>query len=189
MRWSYDGHEWQFSPVDFEAWTSPPPFFSGLARHEVSEILDSGFEPPFARELFREAWSQKEMNPRSALVIGVAALETGIKELIVGLFPETTWLVRNLPSPPINRILIEYFPLLQINNQRLRCPSTEMIKGIQKWILKRNELSHGKSAEIDVDELTNLLLLVSDLLYVCDYARGFDWALELVRPQTRQCLV
>ena len=30
--------------------------------------------------------------------------------------------------------------------------------------------------------------LVSDLLYAGDYARGFDWALELIQPETRKAL-
>jgi hypothetical protein len=63
-----------------------------------------------------------------------------------------------------------------------------MIQEVQKWIGRRNDLSHGKSTDLEIDELTEFLMLVSDILYVCDYAKGFDWEFELIRPQTRQAL-
>jgi len=188
MEWSLDGQEWRHSPVDFIAWMGRPPFVSGLARPDINKIVVSEYAPPFARELLREAWSEENKNPRSALVIGIAALETGIKDLIIALIPETEWLIRNLPSPPVHRILGDYLPLLRAKHQRVLCPSPEMVKEVQKWIGIRNELSHGKAADINVDELTKFLLLVSDLLYAVDYARGFDWALELIQPETRKSL-
>jgi hypothetical protein len=188
MEWSLDGQEWRQSPVDFVAWMGRPPFVSGLAGPDINAILLSDDAPPFARELLREAWSEENKNPRSALVIGIAALETGIKDLIIGLIPETEWLIRNLQSPPVHRMLGEYLPLLRAKNQRVLCPSPEMVEEVQKWIGIRNELSHGKAADINVEKLTKFLLLVSDLLYAVDYARGFDWALELIQPETRKAL-
>jgi hypothetical protein len=169
-------------------WMGQPPIIFRSNRSKIDERLLNECAPPFARELFREAWSQKYTNPRSALVIGVAALETGVKDLIVELSPQSTWLIRHLPSPPIYRILSEYFPLLRTNNERVLPPTSEMVKQVRNWIDRRNELSHGKSPEINAEDLTDFLTLVSDLLYMCDYARGFDWALELIRPQTRQTL-
>jgi len=50
-------------------------------------------------------------------------------------------------------------------------------------------LSHGKAADVTVEELTKFLLLVSDLLYAGYYTRGFDWALELIQPEARKALV
>jgi len=188
MEWSLDGQEWRFSPVDFVVWMGHPPFVSGLARPDINEILLSEYASPLARELLREAWSEENKNPRSSLVIGIAALETGIKDLIIALIPETEWLIRNLPSPPVHRMLGEYLPLLRAKNQRVLCPTPEMVEQVQKWIGRRNKLSHGKAADISVDELRKFLLLVSDLLYAGDYARGFDWALELIQPETRKAL-
>jgi len=188
MEWSLGGQEWRHSPVDVVAWMGRPPFVSGLARPDINEILLSPYAPPFARELLREAWSEENKNPRSALVIGIAALETGVKDLIIALVPETEWLIRNLPSPPVFRMLGEYLPELRVKNQRVLCPSPEMAQEVRKWINRRNDLSHGKSADINVDELTKFLLLVSDLLYAGDYAMGFDWALELIQPETRKAL-
>ena len=85
-------------------------------------------------------------------------------------------------------MLGEYLPLLRAKNQRVLCPTPEMVEEVQKWIGRRNKLSHGKAADISVDELREFLLLVSDLLYAGDYARGFDWALELIQPETRKAL-
>ena len=114
--------------------------------------------------------------------------KTGVKDLIIDLLPNTEWLVRYLHSPPIHRILSDYFPQLRANNRRVLCPPPEMVQEIQKWIGRRNELSHGKSTDIDIDKLTDFLMLVSDILYVCDYAKGVHWAKQLIRPQILQAL-
>ena len=188
MQWSLDGEEWRFSPVNIKVWMGQPPIIFRSNSSKIDERLLNESPLPFARELFREAWSQKYTNPRSALVIGVAALETGVKDLIVELFPQGACVVRHLPSPPIYKILREYFPLLRTDNDRILPPTSEMVKQVRNWIDRRNELSHGKSPDINADDLTDFLKLVSDLLYVCDYARGFDWALDLIQPQTRQAL-
>jgi hypothetical protein len=96
--------KWRLSPVNAETWMGHPPFISGLAKPDFDKILQSEYAPPFARKLFRETYSQKDIHPRSPLVIGVAALETRLKDLIIDLFPDIKWLVRHLPSPPIHRI-------------------------------------------------------------------------------------
>jgi len=51
-------------------------------------MIKPGAEEPLGRQLFREAWSEREMHPRSALVvIGVAAAEVGFKRLVGSLVP------------------------------------------------------------------------------------------------------
>jgi hypothetical protein len=60
-------------------------------------MVEAGDREPVALQLFREAWELKRSNPRSALAIGIAAAEIGVKDLIASLIPNALWLVT--PSP------------------------------------------------------------------------------------------
>lgn len=154
----------------------------------IKELVDEGKNEPLSHELFREAWNQKDLNLRSALVIGITALETGIKDLISELVPDAEWLIKNIPSPPITKILEEYFPNLPVKSQmsgKTLCPSKEMISEIKKWNNQRNDIVHGKKIDIDFNKLKEFLLLVRDLLYLFDYYRGEEWALENIRDTTK----
>jgi hypothetical protein len=55
-------------------------------------------------------------------------------------------------------------PLLRVNHQRGLCPSTEMVKEVQKWIFRRNELNLASPWTERSMKLTKFLMLVSDLL-------------------------
>ena len=48
--------------------------------HQVSDVLAAAHGEPIGHELIREAFDNVPMNPRSALLIGVSALETGLKD-------------------------------------------------------------------------------------------------------------
>ena len=77
--------------IDTTTWR-PMPFEGTIIVHdlarlyltdstvgEVQSLLDAGELEPLAHALFREAWGQRHDNPRSSLLIGMAAVEIGIK--------------------------------------------------------------------------------------------------------------
>lgn len=189
MLWSADGVDWKMTPTNFVAdMTARPVHFWKDNEADIQEFIDNGRDEPLSQELFREAWHQKGLNPRSALVIGTTALETGIKDLIAELIPDSEWLIKNVPSPPIHRIFKEYFPRLPVKAKfegKTLFPSEDIIKEVEKWNKRRNEIVHGKKIDLDFDKLKEFLLLVRDLLYLCDYSRGEKWALENIRESMR----
>jgi hypothetical protein len=75
---------------------------------EIVRLVEEGKEEPVAHQLFREAWALRDSNPASALVIGMAAAELGVKELIGALVPNAQWLAKEIPSPSLVKILREY---------------------------------------------------------------------------------
>lgn len=141
--------------------------------------------------MFREAWTQVDLNPRSALAIGISALEAGLKELISDLVPGAEWLARNAPTPPVVNILREYLPLLparaKISGQVLSPPEA-VIKAIVSGVQRRNRLVHGALPEVELGEVKKLLTAVRDVLWLCDYYRGLEWALDHLSPETRAAL-
>jgi len=87
----------------------------------VEKMFSTGAEQPLYHDLFREAWQSKENNPRSSLVMAMAAAETALKTTAVDLYKNagTTWLFENLPSPPIDRMLRDYIQLLPARKKDL----------------------------------------------------------------------
>jgi hypothetical protein len=47
---------------------------------------------------------------------------------------------------------------------------------------------HGNPENVEPDDLKELLLVVRDVLWLCDYYRGAKWAIDYLRPQTRAAL-
>jgi hypothetical protein len=190
MRWSLDGSSWRLAPADAVMWDERPAFLHDWLRDDIDTLLRQGLREPLGQELFREAWAQKYSNPRSSLAIGVSALEAGIKELIADLIPDAAWLAKNAPTPPVYKLLKNYLPELpareKVNDQVLI--PRKLLKTIDDWVEVRNRMVHGNPENVEPDDLKELLLVVRDVLWLCDYYRGSKWAVDYLRPQTRTAL-
>lgn len=100
--WSLDGREWYLLPGNSGVRMLVVPTLDVTERTEgeLQALVDSHSEEPVAHQLLREAMDVRNSNRRSSLVIGVAALEVGVKNTISELLPGAEWLVTNMPSPP-----------------------------------------------------------------------------------------
>ena len=186
--YSSDGDKWfQYSEVrklEFLVGEVTHSIYSKNVKiDEIVRKVEAGAEEPLARQLFREASSQIGVNPRSALVIGVAALEVGLKGLIVALVPGTDWLRR-----PLSQILRENLPTLPVRAKLIDggaiTPPPELIKRIEDAIKHRNEVVHaGKPAPVR-EELAVLLRAISDFLWMCDINLGEHWATKHISRET-----
>ena len=135
LRWRFDRHAaifhesadgFKFS-FDHKAWHNMPsrvdPFnaraldsirgreFGEEEAAALSKELLSGSAEPLAHALWREAWDLRLRSPRSSLLVGFTAAETGLKRHIVRMLPVTKNLVMAMPSPPIKN-LIDYIDVL-----------------------------------------------------------------------------
>jgi hypothetical protein len=112
--WSFDGHV--FLPTPSAHRTYVEAFGTLMADavelQDVLALVNNGKSEPLGHTLLREAWEQRHANPRSALVIGLAAAEVGLKECMSDLVPHARWLAENVPSPPLVSMLQDYVPLL-----------------------------------------------------------------------------
>jgi len=79
---------------------------------EVQRLLDADLDMPVGHELLVEAGEYAFASPRSSLVLSLAALEVGFKDLVGKLVPGAAWLVAEVPSPPLERMLRDYLPSL-----------------------------------------------------------------------------
>lgn len=183
--YSYDNINWKSFPngVYADIKMHVPLKISDKLKEEIHNFVSNGFNEPIGHELFREAWEQRRSNPRSSLVVGIAAAEIGIKKTIIDLVPDSEWLITNIQSPSIERILREYIPYLKdksvIKTDIL--PSDELIGKIKKGVTIRNRTSHIDPPLITYGSLEEILNAIKDLLWILDYYRGFEWALYYVK--------
>src|SRR5215217_1204096 len=87
--WSFDAEQWYAFPshslsklqVHVELLPTTTVHVTDNVKADTEALLSGGHTEPLSHALFREAWMEHERkNPRSALVIGVAALEAGLKK-------------------------------------------------------------------------------------------------------------
>lgn len=190
LHWSRDGSSWHPMPSDIEAHISAhvSQKVSDRVVEETRNLVTAGLASPLHRDLFREASYQRHSNPRSAVVIGMAAAETGIKWLIGTLVPNAEWLAVNVPSPPLVKILKEYLPALPARcnfEGTVKAPPPSVLETLKKGIDIRNRLAHAGAAPPSTATVDEILDAVHDLLSLLEFYAGTRWALELMRPAIR----
>lgn len=151
---------------------------------EVAALATSDAREPLPHQLLREAWNLHYRNPRGSLVIGVAAAEVGLKQLIAILVPYSRWLVEELPLPPLVSMMKNYLPELPIRAQverNRRCPK-HLRTALDAAVTERNAVVHR-----GIDPSVNLrqtLIAVREFLYLLDLYAGQAWAASHLSEET-----
>ncbi len=194
LEWSLDNKTWHHIPAI--PWSRPAEHTEMLKvtdeiGSDVEQLVRDDIREPLGHELFYEAMHLRPDSQRSALVLGIAAVEVGLKQCISILAPHTDWLIRNLPSPPIVKILQEYLPTLPAKNTvqgKVLPPPKRIIDEIRKGVELRNKVVHSKVEPLKYETLRDILWAVRDLLWLFDYYAGHAWAWDYINPDTRRAL-
>lgn len=193
MAWSYDGTSWKIVPqniqMNFSGFAEPP--IPQDASQEVSKIVKEGFTEPVGHELYREARFLSSNNPRSSVVVAIAAIEVGIKECIGALVPNSQWLVSNIASPPIVRILTEYLPQLPAKNKikgEVLPPPRQIIDILKKGVSIRNNITHKGGPAPKHHTIEEIFSAVKDTLWLLDFYSGHQWAFKYISREVREKL-
>jgi len=185
FQWSSDASDWAPMPSDTRTsvWVLKGFDISASGLTQLVEIFGSGKIEPFAHELIREARSLLLSAPRSALLIAIASLETGLKAYLNDLIPNSDVLLNRMQSPPILTLIQEVIPELCKIRQR---PSEyfpfnkENKDYLKKWVRQRNDVAHGKNVRLDSEKLDGFIMFSADFLYLLDYHMGCAWAREFL---------
>jgi hypothetical protein len=194
LSWSRDKYFWHPAPSSFSIRildTSSTVRISEEAKEDIKNIIKEKQQEPVHHELFREAWGQRNGNPRSSLVTGLSALEVAIKVTIGSLIPGTSWLVENLPSPPVTRLLSEYLPNLPaVNtiNGKVLPPPKPIIELIKKAVNIRNQIAHIGGKSPNDQTLDQILEAIRDVIWLLDYYCGHAWAYSHISKETKLAL-
>jgi hypothetical protein len=153
----------------------------------IRELWDLGANQPVAHELLCEARRlAADGAHRGALVIAATAVETGVKDHIGRLRPHTQWILGNLPSPPVHKLLGKYIPEMHASVDSVS--NWKHLEGLwtrcQKLTEARNGTTH-KGALVSIDELEAHLETAADVLYVLDVLAGHSWARQRVSEKVR----
>jgi hypothetical protein len=185
--WSFDGINWHAMPTTISARISSRRWLrvDDVVRREVTATVRQGYSEPVAHELYREAWGQERgRNLHGAMLLGISAAEVGIKQCIATLAPDTAWMVENIQTPPIARMLREYIPALlsklDLHNKTVPPPDS-IVNTIHKGTTIRNKITHGGLYTLTSDTVRETLLAVYDLLWILDYYTGHNWAIHNLR--------
>ncbi len=191
--WSFNGRTWKEMPraLDFSTSIDIIPNIYGAELKKINSLIKNQDTEPLGHELFLEAWGQRFDNPRSSLVVGIVSAEVGLKQCIANLVPDARWLVDELPSPPLRKMVAEYVPMLparlKIENKVLGLPK-KVKKALTDGVELRNKTIHVGSDAPSRIELEELLLSVLDLLYLLDYYCGYEWAINNIRSETLEAM-
>lgn len=189
LSWSFDGSDWKaiMGVGGVDAWDS----FSLVPMDEqpqtaVLALLEADESEPLGHELLREAEGLcRTGGQRSAFVVALMAAEVGVKNFITELVPETDWLLTNIPSPPLIKLIQEQLPLVKAKcdfDGKVLPPTKDMCETLKKAVNMRNDIVHKGRHEKVGERLWKVIDTVRDLLYLLDYYRGHRWALDLVMP-------
>ena len=199
LEWSDDRYKWYLVSDNLYAQLS-----FGIASHcwtpelmlAIETMVKEHQDEPEVRELFLEATSIRSGSPRSALVLGVAAAEIGLKRFIIERLPQTEWLLMNVPSPPIEKILEYMFPLAVGNGAYIRVGAEErapfmpksIVSELRKAIQLRNKLVHVGEIAPNSTTIDKILQAINDFLNLLDAYGGVRWALSNVSVEAHAAI-
>jgi hypothetical protein len=111
MRWSFDGRRWYGAPspvVERRTLGSAGLELNEDALRVVDHLWTTSVAEPLSRQLLLEAVALRWKNPGAAWILAVAAAEVGVKEFASRDRPSEAWLLQEIQSPPLDRILWDY---------------------------------------------------------------------------------
>lgn len=184
MLWSKDSDDWRHFPPSkpraigvriLNEWKS-----EGIIP-EVCELIEQGKRWPVAMEMWQEAWNMLPTARRSAVVLGIGALEVAVKEFVGHASPKARWLAMHSQSPPVLQMLCEYLPALSCRSTK---PPKHIRKLLDKGIRLRNEIVHRGADVHSVEDVVRLLEAVEETIWLLEWSKGFDRAWYFISPKT-----
>lgn len=185
LRWSMDGNSWEPVPGVAGAEASHASSLRDVKEPiygQISEMLAKDRSQPLGHELLRESiMLRRSGGERSAFVVAVMAAEVGVKQCLIDLLPQTEWLLTNIQSPPLPRLIEELLPTVPIRGDGKRkvfpVPDS-LLKAIKSACGIRNDIVHKGNHPLAAERLNEVIQAVRDLLYRLDYLQGDQWAVE-----------
>jgi hypothetical protein len=192
--WSTDGVGWHALRLSrsLKASLGPQLRLQESVGEALEALVDQGAREPLGREIWHVATTAE---PRTAVILAVTAVEVELKRLIGDCVPHSDWLVTNLPTPPIVRIIEEYLPKI-IEMSPETAPPRWLTRNLRTAVSRRNSFTHGGAESSDrwsspgllPEEVAKHLTAASDLLWLFDLYRGHAWVTDYLSEETKAAL-
>ncbi len=193
LYWGLKGNELQFvkERAKEQSFTSPPGItWSDSDRDDILALWADGSSEPLGHELLREARQLAGASSRSSLLVAASALEVGVKRYLAARLPGTDWLMENVPSPPVDKMLRQFVPLVtSCSPETLKnWPNLgSRFKIVTHYIEQRNKIAHQGNPTIEL-RLRDFIAVVEDFLFIFDVLSGHEWAKQNVSAETQKLL-
>jgi hypothetical protein len=107
FEWSLDGNSWWPVPYDLiarldryaEAINPSPVLGEASTDGKLSDLLAAGLDEPAGHAILREAWSLWNRSPSTSLILGMTAVEIGVKQCVAILSPRYCLASAGGPDP------------------------------------------------------------------------------------------
>ena len=189
MSFSIDGNKWNIIPPGIKVHTHAAAILQAPERISLSikKLIKSDQDQPSGHQLYREAQFLRNTNPRISIVVAISALEVAVKECISKLNPSSHWLLENLPSPDVRKLINEYIPKLLFETTLGKVlPLPKFLNDtLRKGIQIRNQVAHLGSQAPSRESTDKILSAVQDTLWLLDFCSEHDWAIEYISKDTR----
>jgi hypothetical protein len=197
LYWRTKEGDYPIAPMEGGPRTVTMPCMLGLHwgddyESELGELWSTdGLIEPLGHTLLHEAGSLAEASPRSAILILTAAIETAVKMHLSTAAPDTAWLMEEIQSPPVFKILRDYIPSVHKGrgvDMSFWVKLLPLFKETQKLIEIRNKVAHTGCIPVTTSPIRDYLELASDILYILDVLDGHEWAKQRVSHPIRKQL-
>jgi hypothetical protein len=195
LEWSLDREHWNLLPYSVHGKINfgfPEPRQIEPFGESVAMMMQQQMKEPLGHELFREAWELRGENPRSALVLGIAAAEVGFKQCVGIVFPDAKELANKNWSPPLKKLLRQYLPQFsartRINGHALSAPK-RWLEILEEGALIRNQIVHRDTTPLPREKLREILGTVHEWLYLLDIYCGHEWAWDRLEVESQRELL
>lgn len=187
--WSLDNENWRAIPGVAGSVAGQAVCFAPIKPHvrsELCSLLIQGSTEPLGHELLREAKQLGARSSRGAFVVAIMAAEVGVKQHISKMLPETEWMLANIQSPPLFKLLEEQLPKTPGRltfGGKVVAPPLSLRQRLRNAVNIRNDIVHKGFHGSAQAKLHDLVDDVRDVLYLLDYYQGHEWALSFIRSE------
>ncbi|WP_289022410.1 hypothetical protein [Desulfobacter postgatei] len=189
MSFSLDGKKWNMVPPGIKVEVHAASILQTPQRISLSlkKLINNAEDQPVGHQLYREAQYLRNTNPRISIVVAISALEVAVKECISKLNPNSNWLVENLPSPDVRKLINEYIPKLLCGTtlERVLPLPKDLNDTIRKGVQIRNQVAHLGRKAPSRESINEILSAVQEVLWLLDVCSGHNWAIEYIGNATR----
>jgi hypothetical protein len=144
------------------------------AVKDVQRMLDGGDDLDVAGHgLFSEAFNAVFMHPRAGFLVAYVALETSLKRFLSSEVPESRWLLAELPSPPVFK-LIEHMAVPIADRKGFKDEARALmglVKQVHNLTTLRNELVHGRQPVLQLEAAKRHIVLMETVFWTLKCSR------------------
>ena len=141
----------------------------------LEESMNSGKTAPIYPRVYFEAVKNLRENNNTAIVLAVEAVEVAVKTCIIHFDNKAKWLIENVPSPPLEKMLKEYVKSL-IPKDAPEIPKELINHSLHDAIIVRNKIVHSGNCTIETKRTKCLVHDIGKILAYIDFYIGCDLA-------------